>query len=93
MTDQNDLFGEGGVDGRAEWTGMPEYDNADLNVPAISVRFNFPSLADYEHFCAVVSRELYGGARLFDGRQEKASKTTWYPRIPRGSDFVYADES
>lgn len=84
-----DLFGYEPNDWRKEWSGMPEYDNRDLTTPVISATFHFASQEDYERFLRVVTETLYGGQRVFDGRQRKEHKTTWFPPLPSRSTFEY----
>lgn len=87
-----DLFGYEPNDWRKEYVGMPEYDNRDLTTPAISATFHFASQEDYEAFMRVVSDALYAGGRVFDGRQRKEHKTTWYPPLPSRSAFLYVED-
>lgn len=86
-----DLFGYEENDWRDEWVDMPEYDNRDLTTPAISATFHFASLEDFEKFQLVISEHLYGGGKVFDGRQRKERKTAWWPQLPSRSAYMWVE--
>ena len=71
------------------YTDMPEYNNIDLPPPAMTIQFKFRNIEDYKNFMKVVTEQLYNGVRVFDGLQQKDSKTAWYPLPEREADYKY----
>jgi hypothetical protein len=72
-----------------EWVGMPEYINIKPEPPKQIAIFKFKSDEDFDLFMEVVQRELYGGNRVFDGKQKKNEKQAWFPLPPRPSEHIY----
>ena len=85
------LFGtqENEHDWRNEWVGMPEYNNPKPQPPEVTALFKFKSKEDFDRFMLVVKEQLYGGKRVFDGKQKKNEYNTWYPLEPHPSEAVY----
>lgn len=72
-----------------EWVGMPEYNNTKQVEPEITATFKFRCEEDYNKFKTLVQEYIYKGERVFDGKQLKDQKSTWYPLEPRPSEHVY----
>jgi hypothetical protein len=89
----SDLFGnEGGDDWRDHWDGMPEYANRDLTKAVVVVKLYFSSHDDFQSFEARLRDHLYEGRKPFDGRQRKDAKTSWWPPLPKGTDYEWATD-
>jgi len=83
------IDGLGGNDWKKEWIGMPEYNNSKQPEPLITATFNFRSEEDYNRFKDLVREHVYNGKRVFDGKQLKEKKSTWFPLESRPSEHVY----
>jgi hypothetical protein len=68
---------------------MPEYNNVDLPNPAMTVMFKFRNEEDYNQFYALIKEHVFGGLKVFDGRQCKDKKTGWYPLLEKASKYEY----
>lgn len=75
------------------WKAMPEYDNVDQTKVAKQVTFKFETEAHYDEFISRFQAEFFDGHRVFNGRQKKDSKTGWWPRREKDSNWEYVDES
>lgn len=75
-----------------EWVGMPDYNNLDYPEPAVIVTFKFLTQEDYQAFYELIKEKIFNGEKPFDGRQEKNSKTAWYPPKEKASNYVYVSE-
>ena len=76
-----------------EWRGMPEYNNQDYPEPSVIVTFKFLTQEDYHTFYELIKEKLFNGEKPFDGRQEKNSKTTWYPHKEKAKNYIYTEEN
>lgn len=76
-----------------EWSGMPEYNNVEIEKPFITATFKFRSQRDFDVFNEKIKQYLYVGLKPFDGMQRKNVKSAWYPAKPRTIKQVYIDES
>ena len=74
---------------KKEWKGMPEYNNDNIKAPEITATFKFANKADFDLFHKIIKKELYKGAKVFDGMQTKDKKTAWFPLKEKASKYVY----
>ena len=91
-TKQTKLFEIEKNDWEKDWIGMPEYNNTQQNPPEITATFKFRTEKDYLKFKDLVQKHIYSGKRVFDGKQLKDKKTTWFPLGPRPSEYVYVEK-
>lgn len=90
-----DLFGNVEPDAHdwtKEWIGMPEFNNPKPLPPEITATFKFRNKEDFDLFVAHVKDHLYGGVRVFDGKQKLNEYSAWFPLYPRPSESVYIVE-
>jgi len=76
------LFGEQ-EPWRDEWQGMPEYAQENL-LPEYSVRINFASAKDLQHFANLIGQSL-----------TTKTQSVWFPAQQKSNlnKFVYVDET
>ena len=76
-----------------EWSGMPEYNNIEIDKPLITATFKFKTEKEFELFNELIKEHLYNGEKPFDGMQRKNVKSTWFPLKQKMSKSIYVDES
>jgi hypothetical protein len=93
-SNQTNLFEELGVDEawKEHWEDMPEYSSEGDNEAFMTATFKFKTQEDFDTFHSLLKEHLYDGARVFDGRQEKRKKNSWFPLKERPSEKSYHDE-
>lgn len=74
------------------YTDMPEYVNEKQQPPIITATFKFQTLEDYDDFKTKISKYLYNGEKVFDGKQKLTEKQSWYPHKPKASQYCYVDK-
>ena len=89
---QTNLFGEIENDCQREWNGMPEYQNVKQEDPEITATFKFRNYKDFKRFETQVKNCLYDGERVFEGKQLKDKKSTWYPLNEKASIYRYVSK-
>jgi hypothetical protein len=93
MEKEQELFNDLDVflDWKSEWKGMPEYNNVNQLNAEFTATFKFRNETDYKEFYELIKIHIFNGEKPFDGRQEKNSKTAWYPKKEKRSNFLYQD--
>lgn len=89
---QTNLFGEIENDCQREWNGMPEYQNVKQEDPEITATFKFRNYKDFKRFETQVKNCLYDGERVFEGKQLKDKKSTWFPLNEKASIYRYVSK-
>lgn len=87
MSESKDLKKDQNKAWKEEWIGMPSYNNVKAKDPFITATFKFRNQEDFDFFNNFLKEHLYKENKIFDGKQLKDKKSTWYPLNEKASKY------